>query len=79
MKIEKVENWICYTHKKFKRSVKSWISFEKKVNRVITFYQNAWKKCYFDINTDLRKKPKNFFKLINNAVFGKNKENVRKH
>ena len=34
MKIEKVEKlyMLCYTHKKFKASIKSWISFEIMVN-----------------------------------------------
>ena len=65
----------AYTHMKFK--IKSWI-------RVIKFNENVWHKPYIDTNTDPRKKAKTdfeniFFKLMNNAVFGKTKDNVRKH
>ena len=44
---------------------------------MIKFNKKAWLKPHIDINTKLRQK--DLFKLMNNAVFRKTMENVRKH
>ena len=92
MKINKCTKFICTIQNKENyvihiRASNQAISHElelTKVHRIIEFDQDAWLKPYIDMNTDLRKQAKTdfekeFFKLMNNSVFGKTMENVRNH
>ena len=92
MKIDKCKKLVCNLHDK-KKYVVHIMSLRqalnhglklKRVHRIIEFNQKAWLKPYIDMNSELRKLAKDdfekdLFKLMNNAVFGKTMENIRKH
>ena len=91
-KVEKVEKRICSIEDKEKyvihiRALKQALNHGlklKEVYRIIRFKQKVLLKPYIDMNTELRKNAKNefekdFFKLMNNSVFGKTMENIRNH
>ena len=55
----------------------------KKVHRILDFKQSDWMKPYIDFKTQKRKEANNeahktLFKLLNNAVYGKTMQNMRK-
>ena len=92
MKIDKCSKLVCNLYDKNNyvvhiRALKQALNHGlilRKVHRVIQFNQEAWLKEYIDMNTELRKQAKNdfekdFFKLMNNSVFGKTMENIRNH
>ena len=54
----------------------------EKIHEIISFKQSRWLEKYISFNTQKRNKAKNdfekdFFKLLNNAAFGKFLENIR--
>ena len=92
IKIDKCKKLVCDLHNEKKlvihiKSLKQALNHGlklKKIHRIIEFNQKAWLKPYIDMNTELRKLAKDdfekdLFKLMNNAVFGKTMENIRKH
>ena len=92
MEVNKCRKLVCnlFNKKKYvarintlKQALNYGLKF-KKIHRVIEFNQEAWLKPYIDMNTELRKLArsdfeKDLFKLMNNSVFGKTMENIRKH
>ena len=92
MEVNKCKKLVCnlFNKKKYvahinslKQALNHGLKFQK-IHRVIEFNQKEWLKPYIDMNTELRKAAKidfekDLFKLMNNSVFGKTMENIRKH
>ena len=90
-KIEKCNKLVCTIEAKknylvhiraLKQALNHRLIF-KKVHKLLQFHQEEWLKPYIEINTKLRTEAKNdfekdFFKLMNNAVFRKSMETVKK-
>ena len=91
LKVDKIDKLICsflpkknyvVHYKNLKQYLKEGMIL-KKVHQGIKFYQSPWMEPYIRKNTDLRKLAtssfeKDFFKLMNNSIFGKTVENIRK-
>ena len=90
MEINKCKKLVCNLSNKKKyvthiNSLKQALNHRlklKKIYRVIEVNQDAWLEPYIDKNTELRKAApndykKNFFKLMNSAVFGKTMEKIK--
>ena len=92
MKINKCDKLVCNVRDKenyvthilaLKQALNHGLKLSK-VHRVIEFRQEEWLKPYIEINTKLHLQAKydfekDFFRLMNNSVFGKTMENVRNH
>jgi hypothetical protein len=76
------KNYVCH-FRVLKQCLKNGLKL-KKIHRVLCFEQEPFIKKYIDFNTNLRSKAKNdfekdFYKLLNNSIYGKTLQNVMKH
>ena len=92
MKINKCDKLVCNVRDKenyvihilaLKQALNHGLKLSN-VHRVTEFRQEEWLEPYIEMITKLRMQAKNnverdFFKLMNNSVFGKTMENVRNH
>ena len=91
IKVNGVEKLICHFKPRKNyvvhyRNLRQYLEMGMKITAVhkgISFYQSPWMEPYIRKNTELRKTAdnsfeKDFFKLMNNSVFGKTIENIRK-
>ena len=91
LRVNKVDKLIPNLNNKEKyvvhhRSLKQYLDLGLKLIKIhrggVKFNERTWLKDYIQLNTDLRTKgttefEKDFFKLMNNSVFGKTMENIR--
>ena len=54
-----------------------------RIHKILSFKQSNWLKCYADFNIKKRQESsdefsKGLYKLLNNCIYGKNIENIRK-
>lgn len=75
------KRYICH-YMNLKQAIRNGLVV-KRLRRILRFNQDTWLEPYIRFNTEKRKKAKNefekdFYKLLNNAMFGKSIENIRK-